>query len=130
MTSTTSVPIQILYIYPKSKPGVVGEYLSLGMSFSEELLNDKNSAPAGPRDWRIPDLTSTPPCCCSGAIRQPHTGRKTLESLPLTSLPAGVLCVALEGSPVSRMLVLLSWPASSQSDQPQGRGAAGISSCA
>lgn len=130
MTSTTLMPIQMLHIYPKSRPGVLCEDLNLGKkSFSEEPLNNKNSGPESPRDSRTPDLTLTPPFCFSGAVRGPHTGSKPPESLPLTSLPAGALSVALESSPVSRLLVLLSWPASSQAEQPQGRGAAGICSC-
>lgn len=121
MTSIIFVPIQLLYFYPKSRPGVLGECLSLGKkSFSEEPLNDKNSAPAGPRDWRTPDLTPAPPFCCSGDIGGPHTGSKPPEFLPFTSLPAGVLCVARERSPMSRLLVLLTasilpgWPAPGQ----------------
>lgn len=43
MTLITFVPMQILYIYPKSNLGDLDEYLNLrGESFSVKLLNDKN----------------------------------------------------------------------------------------
>jgi len=102
------VPIQILYISPKSSSGDLDEFLSLQeKSFSVELLHDKNTAPLGPGAEGPP---ARPRLLLAAAV-------VTLEDLPVTanfqsspplcSMPADVLCVALEGSLMSSTLSML-----------------------